>query len=109
MSLRLRGGGCSFEFNNLQNEIKGGFTEDGPVWSCVTTGLNLEGKCTTSGCQAFNETNVLYEVGLGTHNIALVSDKATCPLCKNKLSDVKNMLYSKCFYQVEGKRVDGKS
>ena len=92
--MRLRGGGCSFDFNKLENEIKGGFSTGLPKWNTVTTGLNLTGVCKTPGCEAANKSPNYHMVGLGSHNIALESDKAVCSMCNNKLSDVKNMLFS---------------
>ena len=51
--LKLRGGGCAFNFNNLENVTTGGFKTDtgtGKKWRFAVPGLNLEGKCNNNQC-----------------------------------------------------------
>ena len=58
----------------------------GPKWLGCTYGINIEGKCTNSECQAHNE-RVIYKHGF--HLFDLLHSKAYCPMCKNEIVPLK--------------------
>ena len=85
--LRLRGGGCSPRaFVDMSNE--GGlerrkFNKSAPKWRKAGDGLNLEGICTNSKCEA-HEQMVIMRIGMGVFDVLLDSNAFTtrCPRCK---------------------------
>lgn len=78
------------------------FAEEGPSWRIVTKGLNLEGKCATTSCNAFNE-KVVVKLGMGTFEVVEQNAEATCPQCNgNFKEDITNCYFWDCIYEFKG-------
>jgi len=69
-------------------------------WNIITKGLNIEGKCTNSNCEAYNH-KVDCKIGLGDFNLLDNILKIKCPMCR-KIIDPETCSFHKCQYQIEG-------
>ena len=77
---RLKGGGgVPVNFNSFEKPIQVGLTDEGPDWNTIRTGMNLEGRCNNSMCEAFNQ-KVYCQKGFGIFNInkESVTQNALC-------------------------------
>ena len=101
--LRLRGGGCSsLDFNSFEKPIQVGLTDKGPSWRTISTGMNLEGRCNSSMCEAYNQ-KVYCQKGFGIFNINKESVTSKCPMCGRTAVDCNNVVFWRCMYTIEGK------
>lgn len=79
---RLRGGGFETHFVDLENKDalqRIAYTcGQGQEWSKVSSGLNIEGKCTWSSCTAYDK-RVISPEPWGDFDIT--TERSTCPLC----------------------------
>lgn len=104
---RLRGGTPAarmLEFSDLQNESALKvlpWSKTAPVWRIVGKGLNLEGKCTNKLCAAHGH-RVVCKKGFTVVN--LVTEKASCPVCKETIQ-VKTCSFTSCSWMYEGRKV----
>jgi len=69
-------------------------------WNEITKGLNIEGECTNSNCEAYNH-KVDCQIGLGDFNLLDNILKIKCPMCR-KIIDPETCSFDKCQYQIEG-------
>lgn len=76
-----RGGLQAIPFNKMDNPIYGGFSNNAPKWRVIAKGLNLEGRCKNSDCQAFNK-KVWIQKGFGKLNMNKEVKMSKCPLCQ---------------------------
>lgn len=55
---------------------------EGPIWTTVTNGINLLGKCRNKSCEAYKKL-VVCQIGFMEY-LDLIEDyeKITCPICK---------------------------
>ena len=83
------------------------FSSSAPNYRNVCEGLTLEGTCRLEGCEAFNQ-NVLLQVGMGQFNLAEIIHFQKCPICAQEInhSTIMTMGFTKCYYQVTGKKTD---
>ena len=86
--LRLRGGG-GFQprtFVDMANEAglqRHQWSRRAPKWRTASSGLNLEGRCTNSACEAY-EKMVIMRMEFGVFDIQMDSNAQTtrCPCCQ---------------------------
>lgn len=69
-------------------------------WRISKPGLNLEGLCINSNCQAGNK-RVIMSVGQGQFDIGSLVFRATCPLCNKAIEDVDRLIIQKCVYTID--------
>ena len=81
------------------------FSSTAPAWRQVTRGLNLEGICTNTACEARNQL-VICPVGMGETEI--VSYHARCPMCHETI-EATSCGFSSCTFAFEGLKQDGES
>lgn len=101
---RLRGGGGEvLEFSDLQNQgaLKVlPWSKTAPLWRIVGKGLNLEGKCTNKNCAAHGQRVVCKK---GFTAVNLVTEKASCPICKQTVQ-VRTCSFTSCSWMFEGRK-----
>jgi len=104
--LRLRGGGCSFPFDNPEKGLdKRSWGKDGPSWWVCCPGLNYEGTCSNPKCKAHGK-KVMIQRGYGTFNIAVDPlDHRDCPECKQPCDKEPTTFWlNKCVWSWEGRK-----
>jgi ubiquitin len=105
--LRLRGGGDAkpHTFVDMSNEAglqRRKFSKSAPKWRKAADGLNLEGLCTNSNCEA-HEQMVIMRIGMGVFDVLLDSNAKTtrCPLCA-KFVQPLTCAFSNCEWKWTG-------
>ena len=82
--LRLRGGGCAptmfVDVSNSTFKIID-FSDTAPRWRACTSGLNIEGKCANTSCQAYRQMVIDPK---GMVSWSLTAGKASCPMCSQR-------------------------
>ena len=108
--LRLRGGftPSGFNFNSCEDQVNGSFAKNAPDWRVVVDGLNMEGPHPSDSCKASGQKDVIAHFGIGSYNIGQLQASSKCMLCKTALSDVHNMIFSRCGFTIEGEQ-EGKN
>ena len=115
--LRLRcGGPIGAEFVDVSREdamYTQQWNQDAPDWRVATEGLSLEGECTNSKCQAYNQM-VIYNHGFQPFDLcenstieAIPQTKAYCPICKEYIKVIKPG-FNNCYYRIEGLKLHPK-
>ncbi|OMJ70017.1 hypothetical protein SteCoe_32104 [Stentor coeruleus] len=105
------GGNCSFghsfEFNALnQEEKKEGLpSKKAPRWRRYSAGINFEGKCMNTLCEAYQH-RVLVKEKFGTFIIHLKIKELPCPLCKINIVDADNVMFNYCKWKIYGATAD---
>ena len=67
----------------------------------IKKGLNIEGVCNNSNCEAYN-CKVDCKIGLGDFNLLNNIDEIKCPNCSS-IIDPGTCSFCECQYQIEGK------
>ncbi|OMJ67960.1 hypothetical protein SteCoe_34737 [Stentor coeruleus] len=106
--LRLRGGFISpFCFNSLDkaNRIERDSSTSGNTnsWRFYSGGINFVGKCQNIVCMAYNQ-DAISQNGYGVFDIRFVIEETVCPLCKEILHNVDNVIFNYCKWEVKGKK-----
>lgn len=72
----------------------------------ISLGLNVEGKCTTNGCPAFNQI-VFVHRGIGFFNMNAVCCETECPSCHQLIDydDINRMVLSSCGYKMDAMNI----
>lgn len=99
--------GCPIEFNTLdKNEkIEGNPSKVAPIWRYYSSGINFEGRCMESTCQAYRH-RVFAQAKFGDFIIHSKIKELKCPLCCTKIVDVNNVLFNYCKWKVYGVTAD---
>ena len=105
--LRLLGGGPieSHMFVDMANEAglqRLQWNWSAPKWRAAGEGLNLEGRCTNSACEAHGQM-VIMQMGVGVFDVLLDSNKETtrCPRCSHFVRPL-TCAFSKCEWKWTG-------
>ena len=85
---------------NKEGLEKRNFGKNAKKWNIITKGLNIEGVCTNSNCEAYNY-KVDCQIGLGDFNLLENICKIKCPMC-SKYIELETCSFCKCQYQIEG-------
>lgn len=102
LCLRINGGTeLAFIFNSLTSPKIRPFSKSAPKYRICTQGLNIEGKCTNSKCEAYQQL-VWAKKGCGKFDLGYESCNSHCPLCDNKLIEATNIGINGGFYDLEG-------
>lgn len=92
------GGGFSCFDVNTENYVVRPFSESAPKYSYVRSGLNIEGYCRNSMCNAHNERVIdMCDMGVFTFN----HGKFHCPLCHDVIEHIQP-LFTACQFMTEG-------
>lgn len=99
------GGGPPFglTMTNIANKEgleKRNFGKNAKKWNIITKGLNIEGECTNSNCEAYNH-KVDCQIGLGDFNLLDNILKIKCPMCSHNI-EIGTCSFVECQYQIEG-------
>ena len=86
--LRLRGGGCAFDFADpAKGCVVHKSSDDAPPWRVCARGLTLEARCSNKACAAHGK-NVLIQVGYGAFDMGeLPYVHNCCPECKQVVAE----------------------
>ena len=76
------------------------FSSEAPDWRVVKCGLNIEGICQKSQCDAYNR-EVICPIGYGIFDIILDKEKCKCPICKQWVDPI-TCGFTKCHYKWTG-------
>lgn len=106
--LRSRGGGSMFNFSDMESYKKLGFSKDAPKWRVVFSGLNLEGICNNTSCDAFGK-KVWMHFGFGKFKVEKLVDIGKCPICHQLASKISSGGFVNCRYSYEGTKVNNQS
>lgn len=104
MVLNLRGGGGGQLFADISNgagAVKLEWSNTAPFWREATPGLNLEGKCKNSQCQAYGKGNVIMKMGNITFDLMLDQELCKCPVCSEFVEPLSCAFYN-CEYTYSG-------
>ena len=106
------GGGSPFglDMANIANKEgleKRNFGKNGKKWNRITKGLNIEGVCNNSNCEAY-KYKVDCPIGLGDFNLLENIRKIKCPMC-SKFFELETCSFCKCQYQIEGLSLSGET
>ena len=106
------GGGSRFglDMANIANKEgleKRNFGKNAKKWNIITKGLNIEGVCNNSNCEAYNY-KVDCPLGLGDFNLLENIRKIKCPMC-SKFFELETCSFCKCQYQIEGLSLSGET
>lgn len=104
--LRLRGGGTPFVDVTQSDEStlkKHSFSPAAPSWRMVKRGLNPEGKCQNTTCEAFNQDVIC---PIGVVHFKMGKTKIPCPICEQSLL-AENCRYYKCRFMYMAIKEDG--
>ena len=85
---------------NKEGLEKRNFGKNAKKWNIITKGLNIEGVCNNSNCEAYNY-KVDCQIGLGDFNLLENICKIKCPMC-SKYIELETCSFCKCQYQIEG-------
>ena len=90
-------------FSDLKSQETIRFNSSAPKWRIVTRGLNLEGTCQNSECEA-NQMKVWLKIGFGLLNLNEIIACQKCPQCDVAInqSTIKTMGFTTCRFQVTG-------
>ena len=104
--LRLRGGGCGFDFADPEKGcVKHKSSDSAPSWRVATRGLSLEAKCTNAACKAHGK-NVIIQVGYGIFDMGeLPYEHNQCPACKQEVAETATKFWMhKCEFAWKGRK-----
>ncbi|CAF1493777.1 unnamed protein product [Rotaria sordida] len=74
----------------------------GQKWRQARSGKCLEGKCTKSGCEAYDQ-KVIIPIGYGLFDLLRDSDAASkCPMCEEYVEPI-TALFNDCWWKYKGK------
>ena len=85
---------------NKEGLEKRNFGKNAKKWNIITKGLNIEGVCTNSNCEAYNY-KVDCQIGLGDFNLLENICKIKCPMCSIYI-ELETCSFCECQYQIEG-------
>lgn len=108
--LRLRGGGenlAGASFVDITQESKAKtiqFSKEAPTWRICRYGLNLEGVCKNTDCEAFNNW-VIVRKDFGTYDLIYDEHENNCPIC-HKYVETKKCAFSNCTYSYVGVKLE---
>ena len=85
---------------NKEGLEKRNFGKNAKKWNRIKKGLNFEGVCNNSNCEAYNY-KVDCPIGLGDFNLLENICKIKCPMC-SKYIELETCSFCKCQYQIEG-------
>ena len=89
--------------------IEAKFSAKFPKWRVVIPGVNLVGTHEIdSSCCAKGQTDVESQHGVGFFNIGKEICQSFCPLCKQSLKNVTNVVFSQCKFKIDGMTKDKK-
>ena len=100
---RARGGGGGAQFADISNtEAKQSleFSSSAPDWRTCQQGINLEGPCMNTQCQAFNQS-VIIPISLSTFDLILDQSKSKCPVCAQFVKP-NTCGFLDCYYSFTG-------
>ncbi len=104
--LRLRGGGFQ-EFADVTKdenlEIQKFSNSEAPKWRVVNRGLNIEGVCSNSSCDAYKKDVI---TSIGSNSFDLCSQFCFCPICKHMIKP-KTCGVFRCYWSFKGIKLDG--
>lgn len=103
--LRTRGGGGPFSFSKLEEADVQSFSSNAPKWRIADDGINIEGKCRSSDCEAFDHM-VIWNIGYVTFDVKKDYEKCLCPLCKVSFKP-KTCGFTNCYWKFEGTLENG--
>ncbi|RIA85831.1 hypothetical protein C1645_359127 [Glomus cerebriforme] len=84
------------------------WVDDSSSWRIAMNGLNLEGYCKNSSCEAHNEGRVIIEWGYNDFNFFHEQQKSRCPLCNDYVAPISYGL-TNTFWKYTGlKKVGGR-
>jgi hypothetical protein len=95
--------GLDFTFNALRNVHRVGWQQDAPFFREITDGLSWFAYCKNMKCQAFKQ---LFSIsrGYGVFKMSKeASDNITCPVCKEKNFELRNVGFVNCEWALKGK------
>lgn len=78
------------------------FSATAPEWRMATSGLNVEGVCTNSSCEAYQQM-VIARIGMASWS--LLEDPAGCPMCKQHIHPM-TCAFSECQWIYDGCKLD---
>ena len=85
---------------NKEGLEKRNFGKNAKKWNIITKGLNIEGVCNNSNCEAYNY-KVDCQIGLGDFNLLENICKIKCPMCSIYI-ELETCSFCECQYQIEG-------
>ena len=97
------GGLVGLDMANIANKEgleKRNFGKNAKKWNRITKGLNIEGVCNKSNCEAYNY-KVDCPIGLGDFNLLENICKIKCPMC-GVCVELETCSFCECQYQIEG-------
>ena len=107
---RSKGGG-GLDMADISNEKglnKGNYSKNAKKWNIITEGLNVNGKCQNSSCEAYDE-NVDCKIGMGSFDLVRDADQIKCPMCHEEIEPM-TCTFCECQYRLNGKKkVKGKT
>lgn len=98
--LGLRGGGTGLEFSNLEEAQVISFATDAPTWRTASNGINIEGKCTNSKCEAHDQM-VICPLGKTIFNMKVDYNRTKCPSCNGNIKPL-TCGFVDCYWKYEG-------
>jgi ubiquitin C len=104
--LRLRGGGMSFSFTDMESCKTTQWSKNAPEWRIAQHGLCYEGICKNKSCKAYNNS-VIIGKGFGVFYVDRDQSCSPCPICAVFCEDVNTLSFNNCRWQMEGKKLDG--
>lgn len=107
--LRLRGGGgfaAPINFNSMQNQIKIPFSDSAPEWCTISEGISWKGLCRNPSCVAANQF-VYVTLGFGDFEVRNITSNLKCPMCDQRIQDVKNCGFFNAAWKFEGRDTQG--
>lgn len=79
------------------------WSSSAPDWRKACSGLNLEGYCTNSSCQAYNQSRVIHQWGYRTFDFFAQGHLCACPLCNEHIEAV-TCGFSNCEWKASGRK-----
>ncbi|CAF0983096.1 unnamed protein product [Rotaria sp. Silwood1] len=97
------------DVSNSQGLKRREWSRTAPRWRRTRCGLCLEGKCTNSRCEAYNQI-VIIPIGYKKFDVLLDSDDTTtvCPICKNYVQP-SSCAFNNCWWRFEGRKLEANS
>ena len=100
-----------FNFVNLKKEKveKVDFSEEGPTYRTVISGLNILGPCTNKKCET-KGNEVIVQIGFGEYDLGekILEMEIRCPICEQVVKP-KTCGFTGCAYNFIGEIFEGKT
>ena len=93
--------GIDFSFNTIKNVKKSAWKSTAPWYREVTDGLSWICYCLNSKCQIYNKVFITNR-GYGHFYLHAELKHITCPICREKKADLKNIGFVNCQWQYRG-------